>query len=94
MSKIVQFLNTRRHEKNSMHRHGLMHDVGLILPAATTNELSELLAEVLQQGGENGVLAVTEGYRIPSSRLRGAWTIPCDAYPDVIGAAKEYLGAS
>lgn len=94
MSKIVDFLSQARHIKNSMHRHGLFHDLKLVLPAAPTRELAELITEVQVQGGEAGVLAVTEGYRIPSSRWPGTWTIPCSAYADVIASAKEYLGGA
>ena len=92
MSKVVDFITARR---ASLPRFGLLRDLGLFCPSAKNDELTQKLADTLARvqklGGESGVLFVTDGYRIPSKTWPGAWSLPREAYADVICSGILYL---
>lgn len=92
MSKVVDFITARR---ASLPRFGLLRDLGLFCPSAKNDELTTKLADSLARiqrlGGEKAVLMITEGYRIPSKTWPGAWTLPREAYQDVIDSADVYI---
>lgn len=92
MGKVVDFITARR---ASLPRFGLLRDLGLFCPSASadplTAKLADTLARIQRVGGEKAVLAVTEGYRIPSKTWPGAWSLPREAYQDVIDSADVYL---